>query len=352
MKVLSSILFGILLFHGCSFQSQEPDLIRPEKSVTSFTGNVMISKDGGKTWLPVNTNLPADFVPFSAHADNNDLLLGSNYGELFSINTNELKSTKKESAMSAFPNIEPKQHHSVSGIFESHSGQYIYVNATGIFHKKQNAGFWQPIPLPDGINYVSQVKEDDKNNLYIATPFGVYHTSNNGKNWDRIFDLGFVHDLIVYDDRLVVNGIHGVYLSNDGGYTWKVNSDLNILTNDNKNGNSKMIQDGDNLMIIKKLADPVYLNGSKNVIFHSADRGETWKKHISNDFFKAEKEIFSMLVDQQHIISSIKQGLISSEDNGKTWSKVLRFQEEKDNYSYQIIKTGDTIYCIKMFFGC
>ncbi|MBK8621348.1 MAG: hypothetical protein IPN79_06190 [Saprospiraceae bacterium] len=92
-----------------------------------------------------------------------------------------MSKTEKENTLTAFPSVEPKDHHSVFGIFNGPSGQYVYINGTGIFHKKLNAGYWEPIPVPEGVNYLVQVKEDDKNNLYIATPFGVYHTANKGK---------------------------------------------------------------------------------------------------------------------------------------------------------------------------
>jgi photosystem II stability/assembly factor-like uncharacterized protein len=199
---------------------------------------------------------------------------------------------------------------------------------------------------------VVQVKEDDKKNLYIATPFGVYHTANKGKSWDRIFDLGFAHNIIVYQDRLIVNGIHGVHLSYDGGKTWTVNSSLNIQSNDNKNGNSTIYQDGDNLLMVKKLASMVYDLGTENVIYHSNDRGVTWTKHPSGNFLQGEKDIYSMILDKNKLICSLQQGLMSSEDNGKTWTKVMSFPDDKNNYGYRVFNAGDKMICVRMFIGC
>lgn len=353
MKILSSIIVGILLFHSCSFQSQEPDPVKETNPIVGFTGNIMVSDDGGKTWQPASPDLPENFVPISVNYDDNNIILGSNYGDIYKLNRSDLSGLEKENTMTAFPSLEPKDHHSVSGIFNGPSGQYIYINGAGIFFKKQNAvGYWEPIPLPEGINFVAQVKEDDKNNLYIATPYGVYHTANKGKSWDRIFDMGFAHNVIVYEDRLIVNGIHGVYLSYDGGKTWTVNSDLNIRTNDNKNGNSTLYQDGDNLLIVKKLAGMMYDFGTEYVIYHSNDRGETWSKHTSGNFLNNERDIYSMTLDKNKIFCSINQGLMRSEDNGKTWTKVLRFPEDNNNYGYRVFNAGDKMICVRMFMGC
>ena len=352
MKILSSIIVGVLLFHSCSFQSQETDPMKDLNPVVGFTGNIMVSDDGGKTWQPASPDLPENFVPISVNYDNNNVILGSNYGDIYKLNRSDLSKTEKENTLTAFPSVEPKDHHSVFGIFNGPSGQYVYINGTGIFHKKLNAGYWEPIPVPEGVNYLVQVKEDDKNNLYIATPFGVYHTTNKGKSCDRIFDLGFAHNIIVYQDRLIVNGINGVYLSYDGGKTWKVNSSLNNQTNDNKNGNSTMYQDGDNLLIVKKLASMVYDLGTEYVLYHSNDRGETWSKHPSNTFLKSERDIYSMTLDKNKIFCSINQGLMSSEDNGKTWTKVLSFPEDKNNYGYRVFHDGEKVICVRMFVGC
>lgn len=352
MKILSSIIVGILLFHSCSFQSQETDPVKDLNPVVGFTGNIMVSDDGGKTWNPASPDLPENFVPISVNYDDNNVILGSNYGDIYKLDPNDLSKTEKENTLTAFPSVVPKDHHSVFGIFNGPSGQYVYINGTGIFHKKRNAGYWEPIPVPEGVNYLVQVKEDDKNNLYIATPFGVYHTANKGKSWDRIFDLGFAHNIIVYQDRLIVNGINGVYLSYDGGKTWTVNSSLNNQTNDNKNGNSTMYQDGDNLLIVKKLASMVYDLGTEYVLYYSNDRGVTWSKHPSNTFLKGERDIYSMTLDKNKIFCSINQGLMSSEDNGKTWIKVMSFPEDKNNYGYRVFNAGEKVICVRMFMGC
>lgn len=353
MKILSSITVGILLFHSCSFQSQETDPVKDLNPIVGFTGNIMVSDDGGKTWNPASPDLPENFVPISVNYDDNNIILGSNYGDIYKLNRGDLSGLEKENSMTAFPSLEPKDHHSVSGIFNGPTGQYIYTNGAGIFYKKQNAvGYWEPIPLPEGINFVAQLKEDDKNNLYITTPYGVYHSANKGKSWDRIFELGFAHNVIVYEDRLIVNGIHGVYFSYDGGKTWKVNTDLNIRTNDNQNDNSTIYQDGDNLLFVKKLAGLMYDFGTEYVIYHSNDRGVTWSKHPSGNFLKNERDIYSMTFDKNKLFCSINQGVISSEDDGKTWTKVLRFPEDKNNYGYRVFNAGDKMICVRMFVGC
>ncbi|MBK8621347.1 MAG: hypothetical protein IPN79_06185 [Saprospiraceae bacterium] len=73
----------------------------------------------------------------------------------------------------------------------------------------------------------------------------------------------------------------------------------------------------------------VYDLGTEYVLYHSNDRGETWSKHPSNTFLKSERDIYSMTLDKNKIFCSINQGLMSSEDNGKTWTKVLSFLRTK-----------------------
>ncbi|MBK6363064.1 MAG: hypothetical protein IPF52_05980 [Saprospiraceae bacterium] len=352
MKIFGSIILAVVLFHSCSFQSQETDPVKDENPVIGFTGNIMVSDDGGKTWHTANPELPENFVPISVNYDENNVILGSNYGDIYKLNRGDLSKSEKENTLTAMPSVEPKDYHSVTGIFNGPSGQYVYINGTGIFHKKHNVGFWEPIPVPEGVYYVGQVKEDDKNNIYIATPYGVYHTVNKGETWDKIFKYGFAHSIIVYPDRLIVNGINGVYLSDDAGKTWTVNTSLNIQTNDNKNGNSTIYQDGDNLLIVKKLASSAYDTGTEYVLYHSNDRGVTWAKHPSNDFLQDERDIYSMTLNKNKLFCSINQGLMSSEDNGKTWTKVLSFPEDKNNYGYRIFEAGEKLICVKMFMGC
>lgn len=183
--------------------------------------------------------------------------------------------------------------------------------ATGGLWKTEDAGNnWKPLFDKEATQSIGAIaiSTTDNNTLYVGTGeanifraslpgVGMYKTMDAGKTFSHIGleNVGTIARIIVHPqnkNKVYVaasgnewsyNKDRGVYITNDGGKTWK-----NILFVDEKTGCIDLVMDPTNPEILyasmwnrirKRWSDPMPEDG--DYIYKTEDAGKTWKK-ISN----------------------------------------------------------------------
>jgi photosystem II stability/assembly factor-like uncharacterized protein len=232
-----------------------------------------------------------------------------------------------------------------------------------------NAANWLPFGPDGGDARAIAADPQDHSHLYLGTANGwIYETHDGGANWKRLARLGNRDDLVL--DSMVVDASNpkrvvvgawvlgspdgGLYVSNDGGVTWKNESEVSgqsiralaaapsdpkILvagtlkgvyqSNDGGNHWHIISPEGDReLHEVESIAiDPVdpriIYAGTWHLPWKTVDGGKHWaniKQGLIDD-----SDVFSIIVDPKQpsvVFASACSGIYKSEDAGGKFLKV------------------------------
>ena len=149
-------------------------------------------------------------------------------------------------------------------------------------------------------------------NLFIATGFGVFRSSDCGASWIEanaglasppVSSLVHIYDFAVSGTNIFAAAIPtGVFLSTDNGQSWKpVNSGL-----------------GEDSMGVSTLAvsGTYVFAGTLDGMFRSTNNGTNWEAaHAA----LGSTPIITLLVFGTSLFAGVNEGVICSTDNGKSW---------------------------------
>lgn len=353
MKVLSfSLALCLMAFCISGFYSREKATISKSSKSFSFQGNVMVTNDLGKSWYSMDSHLPKDLDMFSFDSDGKHIFIGSDHAQLVTVHLDDFKKISRENLMNAVINETPIKENKVFGVFSCPSGLYTFVYGQGLFKKTKNTTLWQPISIPEGINGVSQVVEDTNGNVYLACQYGVYRYKKPNKSWDRIFQYGFANEIMLLSDRILVNGINGLYASEDDGQSWKHYDDLHRQFGVVNSGNMSLIKAGDQIFILSKSENSILSAISENKLLYSNDHGKTWNDHAASTFLSKQNNVRSIWSRDNKLFCVIQDAVMTSEDNGISWNHVLSMPKADKNKSIQLMFTSDKIIAFKVDTGC
>jgi photosystem II stability/assembly factor-like uncharacterized protein len=236
------------------------DLPRPKmwrgRSPRSFAGGVAVSTDGGRSWQPNNSGLPQDSVahilldPSSPVGSRTLYACAFGRGVYKSIDGGKTWMQKNNGIVGDEPfawRITAAQDGSLYLVVarRSEGKDYSAASSGAVYRSTDKAEHWQPVPLPAGVTGPTGLEIDprDAQRLYL-TAWG-----QEGEEADR-------------------NG--GVYVSNDGGATWKT-----LFTE------SQHVYD---LTIDPRHPDTLYIAGFDAAAYRSIDRGARWTRIQGFDF--------------------------------------------------------------------
>jgi photosystem II stability/assembly factor-like uncharacterized protein len=236
------------------------DLPRPKmwrrRSPQTFTGGVAVSTDGGRSWQPGNTSLPQDSVthilldPSSPVGSRTLYACAFGRGVYKSIDGGKTWVQKNNGIIGAEPfawRITAGQDGSLYLVVARRSeGKDPSAAGSGaVYRSTDKAEHWHAVPLPAGVTGPTGLEIDplDAQRLYL-TAWG-----QEGESADR-------------------NG--GVYVSSDGGATWKT-----LFTE------SQHVYD---LTIDPRHPDTLYIAGFDAAAYRSTDRGAHWTRIQGFDF--------------------------------------------------------------------
>lgn len=194
----------------------------------------------------------------------------------------------------------------------------IYYQEDGVWKKCVSEEY-----LPEmGRNFIKIYKDKIITHSFIDGRTILVSSSDGGKTWERFGNSDFrIDQLIILDDRLILNTPFGVKVSDDEGKTWK-DSNTGIF--------SKLLQHYTiDIQIVAKGNEMLTAPRNRminNTIMKSYDNGITWEPKIvdTNFVFKEETRVrprWCSVVETDWGFFAINglSHIYKTEDFGETW---------------------------------
>jgi photosystem II stability/assembly factor-like uncharacterized protein len=232
------------------------DLPRPKmwrrRSVNDFTGGVVTSEDGGKSWKPLSADLGESAVTHllldSASDPSSRTLYACAFGKGVFKSTDGGKTWQKKNK--GLPATEPfawrlEKRPADGTLFlvlarRNDDGTIGNENDGAVYRSDDGADTWTKVTLPEGTDGPMSLKVDPKNpgTLLLSawgraaqapyapdTDGGIYRSEDDGKTWSHVLEHDpHIHD-ITYDARTNVFYACGfnssAYRSEDSGRSWQ-----------------------------------------------------------------------------------------------------------------------------------
>ena len=242
------------------------------------------------------------------------------------------------------------------GFFERGATRRYYLAAGNGLHRSTDGGkTWRALTSRTTEEILGVVPDpEDSAMIYLATPFGVFKTADDGNTWVRKmngFKKWFIQRIIM-DSRdrrtLYAASEDDVYKTTDAGEHWfpmhvGALHPLALMQNPNKpkqflagfenRGVRYSFDDGKTWNAAKGLNDStiytfrasadgkdIYAAGWNTGLWRSDNGGATWNQVWSNRAFEAIYSIFVDPRDAKHIlVGSVGDGVYESHDRGGTW---------------------------------
>ena len=211
----------------------------------------------------------------------------------------------------------------------SHGGRLFRSEDCGTTWEKTGKG------IVAGVVYHIVLDPNDPESAYCADYMSVWHTGDRGKTWERMSlqEYWFIrHIRYSSDGKNVFVTSNGIWKGTSDGKSWEKTwgtKDFNrrphgIFIKKTKNS------DGDSV-------ESIVVVGSK-FLLESTDRGEEWEEagEIDLDFSQGQKpQCFAQFrTDGKEIwYSDSAEGLVRSEDHGKTWEELKGVPRSRNAWS-------------------
>jgi len=180
--------------------------------------------------------------------------------------------------------------------------------------------FWEPSNGPYG-DAISDIAVNSSNNLFASNIYGnsMYFSSNGGENWTirngGLPSSGSIYSIVINQDDFVFAGTYsGLYRSTDNGGNWNNVFDESVT--------SICLDENDYLYACDYNSD--YLIGMWSNLYRSTDQGISWQSIL---FGEIDNQFLDVVVNQSgHIFVCTFWGIYRSLDNGGTWDLIDIFK--------------------------
>lgn len=336
MKIHSLAFLLLLQFSFAFDQALEfphSSLLRDSKQNKkigkSKAANIIFrSADGGLTWQDISEGLPENLqeegIPRDGFlANNNEIYLRAGSGIYQSKPNSTAPFWKKD--------IFPDEH---SGIVAGKTGMLAFNYAGQLLQKATGSGLWMPIYEDFKGKSVRTVFETG-NTVFIGCDWGLYKSDDSGKNWERVYDGGWVMKVVESDGVLLATSQHGIIRSTDHGETW-----VNVISEGGVGIAIERIKGG-------FAAITCNTETETRRVRTSYDGGKTWQA-IDADL-PASLYIASITEVGAYMFCGHPAGIYRSSDKGKTWQLTLPAIQDK---VFNLSVSGNVIYAIPRGGGC
>ncbi|SDG89842.1 BNR/Asp-box repeat-containing protein [Dyadobacter soli] len=286
------------------------------------------STDGGQTWQDVSEGLPENLPEDGIWRDG---FLANDHGiylrtgkELYYSKPNATAPFwKKEISPGNFGSIVPGKNGMLAF---NYGGQFLQkVNGTGL---------WLPIYTEFPGKSVRTIFETG-NTVFIGCDKGLFRSDDNGKNWKRVHDGGWVMKLVESNGVLMATSQRGIIRSTDGGENW-----VNVINEGGVGIAVERIKGG--------FAAITYNTETETRrVRTSYDGGKTWQP-IDADL-PPSPDIASITEVGEFMFCGHPAGVYRSSDKGKTWQLLLPSVGDK---VFNLFVSDNAIYAIPINGGC
>ncbi|WP_138478493.1 sialidase family protein [Dyadobacter bucti] len=326
------LLFQFLFAFDLTFefpQSPLPDSRQKLKRAKSKTADIIFkSADGGQTWQDISEGLPEDLPEDGIPRDG---FLANDSGMYLRAGDGMFYSKPHSTAPFWEKQIFPDNH---SSIVPGKTGMLAF-NYGGQFMQKANGtGFWLPVYEDFKGKSVRTVFEA-RDAVFIGCDWGLYKYDDSGKNWERVYDGGWVMKVVESDGVLLATSQRGIIRSTDNGENW-----VSVI---NEGGVGIAIER------IKGGFAAITCNTETETrrVRTSYDGGKTWQPVDAN--LPASLYIASIAEVGEYMFCGHPAGIYRSPDKGKTWQLLL---PSINNKVFNLFVSGNAIYAIPKGGGC
>ncbi|MGE5399163.1 MAG: hypothetical protein ACM3S2_02105 [Ignavibacteriales bacterium] len=188
--------------------------------------------------------------------------------------------------------------------------------------------FWKALSVPSG---VACATADVNGNIWAGTSVGIYKSPDGGTTWNKVTTAGFT---VTSGTSLIRSDLSGKIYALVGSDIFAFNSSSSSWRNISQNVNSSTVSyslthtfnldKSGNIyagMYISEKPDPQTIGIDKNVLYKSADGGQTWTEIKITQF---QGQIRDIAFDSNGAILIIMDASVyRSLDGGKTWNKAI-----------------------------
>ncbi len=268
-------------------------------------GGIFLTTNNGALWENIGLD---DHVVFSIHAEGGSIWASTEDGTYLSTNNGinwERKGNWYDSQVRSVAISEDK----------------IWAGTIfGMFLSSDSGNNW--VGKNNGLNY-SQVWaiKFNRENCWLGSDQGVFVSKKNEMEWKNLwsyfdtttYKVAFTTVVEVIDNNIIVGTWeNGLFFSNDNGESWK-------KTNISPNRINCIERDNDKIIA-----------GTNKGIYITEDNGENWYAGTVN------KEVHSIVFEQNNIFVGTAQNVLISIDNGNTWFETKNELEKARIYSLGI----------------
>ena len=206
-----------------------------------------------------------------------------------------------------------------------HAGTVIAATNNSLLFRSKNSGeSWDPLPFGPQLRSTLHAFAITKTGVYFACISsdtsdisGIYRSRDEGGTWEQLPGLARreVWSIAIWDsdaNTIAAGTRNGVYLTTDGGTTWK-----HVSPDDNEEMAPVV-----SLAIDPKNSSVMYA-GTPHLPWKTTDAGVTW--HSIHDGMLDDSDVFSIHVDAsepQRVFASACSGIYRSENAAGGWMKM------------------------------
>jgi len=206
--------------------------------------------------------------------------------------------------------------------------QTLFVGTpNGLFHSSNQGKTWTQLHdgLKDDDIRALAISPEDPQKIYAGTSKGVFLSENGGLNWTDWYEessgLKFtnINDLVIHpkNPEILFAATHGgLFISRDEGDTWESTFE------------GDQYQDSANILFIRFSSEfkSIYL-GTASGILKSLDEGQTWIRKWEG-LLSEPLDLISIDTDPEFIYVGTRQGLFKSFNRGITWIEDKTFHSQ------------------------